>query len=113
MPAEMNEQGIDVEPNNKLSELDKAYINLFYPFDNLATEGWTIATALQAVGFDEKTKRCFQKIYDSRAKDPSYWKTMRWEFRVWCALRRTDARAKNPPADRSKSPTPKKKSKTT
>jgi hypothetical protein len=91
MPAQMNNERINVEPNNKLSELDKAYINLFYPFDSeSATEEWTVATALQVVGFGGETKRCLQQIYDSRAEDPNYWKTMRDKFRVsHCAGQRT------------------------
>jgi hypothetical protein len=103
MPAQMNEQRIDVEPNNKLSELDKAHINLFYPFDNSATYQWTIATVLQVVGFDEETKKCIQGIYDSRAKDPNYWMRMRRAFRAWCAWCR--AGRNDPPSHSSESST--------
>ena len=32
MPPEMNDQGIQIKPNNILSDIDKAFVTINYPF---------------------------------------------------------------------------------
>ena len=52
MPAEMNLEHIEIPPNNALSDLDKAYVFLNYPFLTTSSPNkqWTIEHALDAAG---------------------------------------------------------------
>lgn len=53
MPYYLNEQGVDIQPNLDLSDLDKAFIMLNYP--GRAPEDMSIDKALAIAGVDERT----------------------------------------------------------
>jgi hypothetical protein len=46
MPAELNEEGIDIPVNLVLSDLDKAFITLNYPRKTTAVDGMSVMQAL-------------------------------------------------------------------
>lgn len=53
MPAAMNEQNIDVKPNNVLSDIDKAFMTINYPYPTShppADNIWTVEHALDVAG---------------------------------------------------------------
>src|ERR1700722_14961306 len=52
MPAAMNEEGVEVLPNNDLSDFDKAYAALNYPRDIASDKG-----AVSIVNFDSDSER--------------------------------------------------------
>lgn len=49
MPKELNEEGIEIPPNNKLSDLDKAWITLTYPRKTPVEGGLSVLQALTFV----------------------------------------------------------------
>ncbi|KAJ7452613.1 hypothetical protein FB451DRAFT_1050784, partial [Mycena latifolia] len=57
MPAEMNDEGIAVPPNKKLSDIDKAYMVINYPRPKPhdGARQWTLEYALKVAGVDAVT----------------------------------------------------------
>ncbi|KAF8068844.1 hypothetical protein FPV67DRAFT_1668901 [Lyophyllum atratum] len=78
MPGRLNDQGITVDVNNKLSDMDKAYMVINYPRDkpDLTAPEWTVEYALEKAGvpLEERTE-----ILKAR-HDAS---TMRVYFTTW------------------------------
>jgi hypothetical protein len=57
MPAAMNKQNIAINPNNNLSNLDKAYITINYPpKGNTNQTRRTVEDALDVAGVDFRNK---------------------------------------------------------
>jgi hypothetical protein len=81
MPAAMNKQGRRIDPNNELSDLDKAYITITYPPEPSGTNGanWTIEYALNVAGVDDADKRLILGIYATGGE----WAELRARFRDW------------------------------
>jgi len=88
MPAEMNEQGIDIKPNNELSITDKAFMIINYPYfkaPNAATAVasqvalQTFQTALDIAGVKGDPRKA---ILDYFAQGD--WKQIRYIFTDWC-----------------------------
>jgi hypothetical protein len=77
MPAKMNEEEMEVEPNNELSELDKAYITLNYPREDPST-GWTVAYALEVAGVDREQRESM--LHDYRTDG---WSKLRGRLGRW------------------------------
>ena len=79
MPAEMNEEHVEVEPNYELSSLDKAYMTLNYPFFSTSSRqgNMTRETALRQVGMSS-TDRAWRVILDSTSATE-----IRDEFTDW------------------------------
>jgi hypothetical protein len=80
MPKEMNIERIEIKPNNKLAELDKAYGFINYPFitTNSPDPRWTITYALDVANV--------QGDFRQRILDEFYqrdWKGVRTEFALW------------------------------
>ena len=95
MPPEMNEQGIPIKPNNKLSEIDKAFIAINYPFPittTLPTEAnpdgnldaaQYFKNALGVAGVAGTTYTTLVDLY--RKSD---WEEVRYTFNNWCLTNR-------------------------
>jgi len=81
MPAAMNEQGLKIDPNNSLSEIDKAFMTINYPFPS-NKQKFTDALNVAGVGGDELAN--ILALFDK--KD---WNEVRYEFTKWT----TEARA--------------------
>lgn len=80
MPPHLNEQNKRIEPNNKLSEMDKAFMIINYP--PFAAEGEDdpfkrdlFEDALDTVGVVDERKVKILKLYDSHL-----WLEVRYEF---------------------------------
>ena len=56
LPANCNEQGIELRQQSELSDYDKAYMVVNYPRKTMPSEAspWTFAYALQFVGMPEE-----------------------------------------------------------
>jgi len=80
MPKEMNVERIEIKPNNHLSELDKAYAYINYPFVNTPSPNkqWTIEHALDVAGVQGDSRE--RIISEFKEKD---WKGVRTEFAMW------------------------------
>ena len=80
MPAQMNLEHIEVPPNNKLSELDKAFafINYPYPAASPFDSKWTIDHALAVAGVDADSKT---KILQAYAQQD--WVNVRYYFSLF------------------------------
>jgi hypothetical protein len=103
MPPEMNEQGIRIRPNNKLSDTDKAFVTINYPyFTNPApstpnassdpskqpTNLQKFTDALDIAGVAGDTR---QIILDYFAKGD--WQQIRYTFTDWCTSTRLARKA--------------------
>ena len=86
MPAEMNLEEIEVKANTKLSNMDKAFMVINYPFRN--TTGWTLSYALGIAGVTEPTKSNILKATDADE--------IRQQFSVWTATQRARELAARP-----------------
>ena len=86
MPAAMNEEGIEVKPNNVLSDIDKAYIIINYPHpvDTPPLDPvWTFEFALGVAGVDGSARdRILQEYRNSN------WPEVRYQFTNWCITAR-------------------------
>jgi hypothetical protein len=58
MPPGMNEENIDITPNNELSDTDKAYMAIRYPRDLPS-----VLKALHIIDFDAQAKLNIVKAY--------------------------------------------------
>ena len=58
MPAAMNKQNIEIKPNNVLSDIDKAFMTINYPYPSShpPADVWTVEHALDVAGVDAETK---------------------------------------------------------
>ncbi|KAH8099645.1 hypothetical protein BXZ70DRAFT_240399 [Cristinia sonorae] len=81
MPAEMNNQRIEVKPNYVLSDLDKAYMVINYPFQTKDTK-WTLSYALQVAGVTGSAKETIAQETDADL--------IRQKFSVWNAASRAE-----------------------
>jgi hypothetical protein len=54
MPAEMNDQGVEIPPNNALSDYDRAFVLIHYPLFEFSerTDGWDFQKALTVMGIE-------------------------------------------------------------
>lgn len=58
-PAAMNEENVEIEPNNGLADIDEAFITINYPCPSShppANNIWTVEHALDAAGVDAENK---------------------------------------------------------
>ena len=82
MPAAMNEEGIEVKPNNELSDIDRAYVTINYPHPvntPLLDSAWTFEHALGIAGVDGSARdRILQEYRNSN------WPEVRYQFTNWC-----------------------------
>jgi len=80
MPAKMNLEHIEIPPNNALSELDKAYVFLNYPFFTMPSPNkqWTVEHALDVAGVKGKSRE--KILSEFNEKD---WRGVRTEFALW------------------------------
>ncbi|KAF8956725.1 hypothetical protein BDZ97DRAFT_154780 [Flammula alnicola] len=85
MPAEMNNEGIEVKPNNELSALDKAFMTINYPFfDESDTKNdipglQLFKNALDVAGVDGDPKTTLMDLYRGQSINE-----IRFEFTRWC-----------------------------
>ena len=78
MPAAMNEQNIEIKPNNILSDIDKAFMTINYPYPSSnppADNIWTVEHALDVAGIDAETKAAILVQYAL-----SEWSEVRYLF---------------------------------
>jgi hypothetical protein len=80
MPKEMNIERIEVKPNNELSELDKAYGFINYPFISTTSPDpkWTITHALDVANVQGDFRQRILNEFDQHD-----WKGVRTEFALW------------------------------
>jgi len=80
IPAQMNLEHIEVPPNNKLSELDKAFafINYPYPAASPFDSKWTIDHALAVAGVDVDSKTKILQAYSQQD-----WVNVRYYFSLF------------------------------
>jgi len=85
MPAAFNLQGITIARNQKLSDLDRAYMVINYPRDVPSTDPvasqWTVDRALTFVGVPAATKQTILNFWRARQYDK-----MRLAFNTWNAI---------------------------
>jgi len=77
MPDTMNEEKIEIDPNNELSDTDKAYITINYPREHPHENGWTIEHALEVAGVSDADSKTLVGI--CRAS-PNGWVELRKRF---------------------------------
>ncbi|KAG5635798.1 hypothetical protein H0H81_010070 [Sphagnurus paluster] len=79
MPSCVNAERIDIPVNNKLSDMDKAYIRINYPRKKThpKAEGWTLEKALTVAGVPAK------EIIAYLGRDDE---SIRQEFNAWNIL---------------------------
>jgi hypothetical protein len=80
MPKEMNIERIEIKPNNKLSETDKAYGFINYPFIKTKSPHpeWTITHALDVANVQGDSRQRILNEYEQ-----GDWKGVRTEFALW------------------------------
>lgn len=80
MPKEMNLERIEIKPNNVLSETDKAYGFINYPFIKTKSPHpeWTITHALDVANVQGDSR---QRILNEFEQGD--WKGVRTEFALW------------------------------
>jgi hypothetical protein len=86
MPAAMNKEELEVKPNNVLSEIDKAFMTVNYPYPPNhppADHIWTMDHALDVARVDPKTKARILEKYNL-----SKWAEVRDLFSGFCAKAR-------------------------
>ncbi|KIJ93251.1 hypothetical protein K443DRAFT_125661, partial [Laccaria amethystina LaAM-08-1] len=87
MPAAMNHQNLEIKPNNVLSETDKAFMTINYPYPPNhppADSIWTINHALDVVGVDPGIKATILEQYEQ-----SEWAEVRYLFSGFCTSARS------------------------
>jgi hypothetical protein len=97
MPASLNVQGIEIRRNQRLSDLDRAYMVLNYPrvlpdADPVASR-WTVEHALDFAGVTGVTKTNILAFW--RARD---YPRMRLALNAWNAAKWAALRSNNPDA---------------
>ncbi|KAG5634022.1 hypothetical protein H0H81_003859 [Sphagnurus paluster] len=81
MPGSLNDQNITVKVNNGLSDMDKAYIMINYPYrlprkdDPQELNDWTLEKAFKTAGVPDNKIATFLKIKDAEE--------LRTQFNVW------------------------------
>ena len=78
MPAAMNEQNLEIKPNNVLSDIDKAFVTINYPYPSTRSPAdsiWTMEYALGIAGVDAETKAAILVQYGL-----SEWSEVRYLF---------------------------------
>ncbi|KAG5634021.1 hypothetical protein H0H81_003858 [Sphagnurus paluster] len=81
MPPSLNNQDIGVEVNSKLSDMDKAYIMIYYPYrspredDSPEVKEWTLEKAFKTAGVPDNKIATFLKIADPEE--------LRTQFNAW------------------------------
>jgi hypothetical protein len=90
----MNEENRSISVNHHLSELDKAYITINYPYpesdtSNTNTKRWTVERALDVAGVDDGQKTVILNSYRTGDKG---WIEVREEFWLWCRQQRARPR---------------------
>jgi len=107
MPPEMNEQGIRIKPNNKLSDTDKAFMTINYPYFKApaATVGGSEAPKSPLETPLETSLQKFQDALDlagvtgdTRKSILNYfaqgdWQQIRYAFTDWCTSTRLSRKA--------------------
>ncbi|KAF5309131.1 hypothetical protein D9619_012805 [Psilocybe cf. subviscida] len=65
MPAAQNDKGIEIKPNNKLSDYDKAFMLIHYPYFGFEpqVEGWDFTKALDVFGIHGQDRDEMTRIY--------------------------------------------------
>ena len=89
MPAAMNNQNLEIKPNNVLSETDKAFMTINYPYPPNhppADSIWTMNHALDVAGVDPETKAKILEQYKL-----SEWAEVRYLFHNFCTTARADS----------------------
>ena len=89
MPKEMNLQRVDVKPNYALSNLDKAFIAINYPFPKdyeKSSDSWSLSKAFTMAGVGASTQESLTQLWS----DENYTQ-MRLEFSVWTSTQHKSA----------------------
>ena len=93
MPAEWNEGNIEVPPNNVLSEFDKSFALLNYPFAPEGEKADEIKAKLEAAFTTLNVQDDFKE--NIRAEIAAHnWDGARAEFTKWCVNERALDKAK-------------------
>lgn len=104
MPPEMNEQGIRIRPNNKLSDTDKAFVTINYPYfttpaaltaevSSDPSKHWpsplqNFTDALDIAGVAGDTRQTILDYFAQRD-----WQQIRYTFTDWCTSTRLARKA--------------------
>ena len=103
MPPEMNEQGIRIRPNNKLSDTDKAFVTINYPYftdtapltaevssdtSKQPTPLQKFTDALDIAGVAGDTRQTILDYFAQRD-----WRQIRYTFTNWCTSTRLARKA--------------------
>lgn len=94
-PKEMSEQDTDVNPNCTLSDLDKAYMVINYPFQT-KNPTWTLFHALNIVGIRGRTATDILTATDANA--------VRYKFLVWSAAKKVESTMRRPHVQDNRDP---------
>lgn len=67
MPAEMNDQGLEITPNNALSDYDRAFVLIHYPVFDFSdrTDGWDFEKALTVMGIEGEGRQNVLEKYNA------------------------------------------------
>lgn len=97
MPAELNEQGIEIPPNYELSALDKAFAFLNYPFLGGPTPdaSHTLDNALNTIGVTGKFRESITAEFNEND-----WRGVRAEFARWALNAKAEASKEEAVAER-------------
>ncbi|RXW13968.1 hypothetical protein EST38_g11879 [Candolleomyces aberdarensis] len=98
MPAQLNEQEIEMRPNYELSALDKAFAFLNYPFlGGLSSSdaSQTLDNALNTIGVTGKFRESITAEFDEND-----WRGVRAEFTRWALNAKAEASKKEAVAER-------------
>ncbi|KIM38832.1 hypothetical protein M413DRAFT_29778 [Hebeloma cylindrosporum] len=100
MPPEMNEQGIRIRPNNKLSDTDKAFLTINYPLFTNPAPGASSDASKQATPLQKFTDALdiAGVAGDTRQTILTYfeegdWQQIRYTFTDWCTSTRLARKA--------------------
>ncbi|KAJ2933027.1 hypothetical protein H1R20_g4102, partial [Candolleomyces eurysporus] len=97
MPAELNEQGIEIPPNYELSALDKAFAFLNYPFlgGPAPDASHTLDNALDTIGVTGKFRESITAEFNEND-----WRGVRAEFARWALNAKAEASKEEAVAER-------------
>ncbi|KAJ2933020.1 hypothetical protein H1R20_g4100, partial [Candolleomyces eurysporus] len=98
MPAQFNEQEIEIPPNSELSALDKAFAFLNYPFLGGLTSSdasHTLDNALNTIGITGKFRESITAEFNEND-----WRGVRAEFTRWALDAKAEASKKDAVAER-------------
>ena len=98
MPAQFNEQEIEIPPNYELSALDKAFAFLNYPFLGGLTSSdasQTLDNALDTIGVTGKFRESITAEFNEND-----WRGVRAEFTRWALNAKAEASKKEAVAER-------------